>query len=124
MAESSSKPPASPSLREYDDERDMEAFWATVKPRREPMQQLWFLPIILVLLAISIPWYRTEGEIGRIVYGLPVWIWVAIICSAGVAGVTAVMAMFFWDDDDRDSPDGLVEAGSENPGDDGDGGGA
>jgi hypothetical protein len=85
---------------EYDDERDLEAFWAEVRPRREPMQQRWFLPLIVVLLALSIPWYRKSGEIGAIVLGLPVWVWVALACSALVAATTALMAFRFWDDDD------------------------
>jgi hypothetical protein len=87
---------------EYDSERDIEAFWAEIKPRREPMQQIWFLPLILLLLAVSIPWYRKPGEIGAIVAGLPVWVWVALIASALVAAVTAVMSIFFWDDDEAD----------------------
>ena len=101
MAEDSSKPPTTEPLREYDNNRDMALFWATVKPRREPMQQLWFLPVVLVLVAISIPWYRSEGEIGRIVFGLPAWIWVAVVCSACISILTAIMATLFWDDDEE-----------------------
>lgn len=85
---------------EYDSERDMEAFWAEIRPRREPMQQKWFLPTILVLLTMSIPWYRKSGEIGEIAAGLPVWVWVALICSALISLVTAIMSILFWDDDE------------------------
>lgn len=88
---------------EYNSERDMEVFWSEIRPKREPMQQVWFLPVILLLIAISIPWYRKSGEIGAVVWGLPLWIWVTLICSAALAGVTAVMSLFFWDDDE-DSP--------------------
>lgn len=94
-------PPGPPShVDEYDSERDMDAFWANIRPRREPMQQVWFLPLILLLLAINIPWYRESGEIGSVVLGLPVWVWTALISSALLAMVTAAMSIFFWDDDE------------------------
>lgn len=85
---------------EYDNERDMDAFWSNIRPRREPMQQVWFLPVIFLLLAISIPWYRKSGEIGSVVWGLPGWVWVALLCSAALAAVTAAMSLFFWDDEE------------------------
>lgn len=98
-------PPAHPSRpTEYDSERDMQAFWAEIRPRREPMQRRWFLPAIFVLLAISIPWYRRAGEIGAMAWGLPVWVWVALGASGLISVVTAVMSLFFWDDEDDERP--------------------
>lgn len=91
---------------EYDSERDMEAFWAEIRPRREPMQQAWFLPLILVLLAVSIPWYREPGEIGAMAAGLPGWVWTALAASGLIALVTAVMSIVFWDDDEEDGAGG------------------
>jgi hypothetical protein len=85
---------------EYSDERDLDAFWAEIRPRREPMHQKWFLPLVFALLALSIPWYRKSGEIGSILLGLPVWVWITLACSALVSALTAAMSLFFWDDDD------------------------
>lgn len=87
---------------EYEDSLDSESLWAEIRPRREPMQKAWFLPLILILLALSVPWYRKTGEIGTIVAGLPLWIWVSLLCSALVSLVTAVMAIFYWDDDEEE----------------------
>ncbi len=78
----------------------MHAFWQAVKLKKEPLTQKWFLPVLIVLLAGSVPWYRSEGIIGSVVLGFPVWIWTSIICSVGVAILTAVGILFFWRDDD------------------------
>ncbi len=89
--------------QEYNSERDMAAFWAALRPKREPTQQRWFLPLIFLLIAISIPWYRKPGEIGRIVLGLPVWVWVALLASALISLVTAIMSIYFWRDEEDDA---------------------
>lgn len=90
---------------EYENELNTAEFWAEVRPKREPLQQIWFLPLIVVLLAASIPWYRKSGEVGSIVAGLPVWVWMALVCSALISIVTAVVALFFWDDDESGGGD-------------------
>ena len=77
----------------------MEEFWDELRPRREPMQKRFFLPVVLALLVVSVPWYRTTGDMGRLVGGLPIWIWVALGCSAAISAVTAVVALWYWDDD-------------------------
>ena len=77
----------------------MDAFWKELRPKREPMQKRFFLPTVLVLLIISVPWYRTTGETGTLLGGLPVWIWVTMACSLGIAVVTALVALRYWDDD-------------------------
>ena len=88
---------------EYHNQRDMEEFWAEIRPRREPMQKRWFLPAILVLVVLSVPWYREAGETGKIIGGLPLWIWTTIGCSFVIACLTAWMALRFWDDDEPGS---------------------
>ncbi len=64
------------------------------------MQRRWFLPLILLLLGVSVPWYLPEGFMGPRFHGLPIWMWVALLCSVLVAIVTAVMALACWDDDE------------------------
>ncbi len=88
--------------REYNNERDMDRFWAEIRPEREPMQQWWFIPLLLVLAVASVPWYLPGGVTGRIVGGLPIWVWTAIACSAGISTLTAVLALRFWRDDEPD----------------------
>lgn len=90
------------SHREYHDERDMDRFWAEIKPEREPMQQRWFIPLLLLLAVASVPWYLPGGVTGRIVGGLPIWVWTAVACSAGISTLTAVLAIRFWSDDEPD----------------------
>lgn len=87
---------------EYNNERDMDRFWAEIKPRREPMQQRWFIPVLLVLAVASVPWYLPGGVTGRIIGGLPIWVWTAVACSAGISILTAVLALRFWSDDEPD----------------------
>lgn len=95
-----------PKLGEYQGERDMDAFWAEIKPEREPMQQRWFLPAILGILAISVPWYWKAGATGPIILGLPLWIWVALACSLAVSTITALMALRYWRDEEFDNDKG------------------
>lgn len=97
---------SSSRLGEYQSERDMDAFWAEVKPEREPMQQRWFLPAILAILTISVPWYWKTGATGPIILGLPSWIWVALGCSLGVSTITALMALRYWRDDEYENDEG------------------
>lgn len=84
---------------EYTDDRDLEQFWSEVTPRREPMNRRWFLPAVAAISALSIPWYLPAGSIGRMVGGLPVWIWTALAATASIAALTAWMALREWDDD-------------------------
>ena len=87
-------------LAEYRGERDIERFWREVAPRREPVQRRWFLPTVLGLLVLSVPWYLPTGYMGRLFGGLPGWVWMALLCSAGISALTAFMALRHWHDDE------------------------
>ncbi len=91
--------------REYNDERDMAAFWAAVRPRREPVSKRWYIPLALILVALSIPWYWPEGWTEAVAAGMPLWVWVTVGCSTALATLTATMALWFWDDDPDDETD-------------------
>lgn len=85
---------------EYDGERDMEAFWAAAAPKSEPLRQRWYAPLLILLILLSVPWYRQAGTIGTFIAGLPVWVWTSLVCSVGVAIVTALAILRFWKDGD------------------------
>jgi hypothetical protein len=86
---------------EYNDERDMDQFWAVANNlKKEPLRQKWFLPVLIACIVMSIPWYRTAGESGSIVAGIPTWIWVSLACALGVSIITAVGVLLFWKDSD------------------------
>lgn len=82
----------------------MDAFWRTAKLTREPLGVRWYLPAVLLLVIISVPWYRQSGEIGRIVFGLPGWVWTSLVCGFGVAALTAWAALRAWRDPDDGDP--------------------
>ena len=86
-------------LGEYDGDRDEEHFWREIRPQREPIGRRWFLPAVLLLLALSIPWYSVGSWYERSLAGLPLWLWTALACSAGVALLTACAVLMLWDDD-------------------------
>ena len=48
------------------------------------------LGAIAVLYVVSIPWYRTAGEVPSLVWGLPDWVAVALGCYAAVAVLNAI----------------------------------
>lgn len=85
---------------EYHGQQDREAFWEAAALDREPAKQRWYLPALLVLIVLSVPWYREAGSMGALVWGMPVWIWTSLGCTAGVSVLTAVAALRFWRDGD------------------------
>ena len=91
------------SQEEYDGERDMERFWREATPRSEPTALRWYIPLLLVLIALSIPWYLPEGHVGSVIAGFPLWIWIALGCSLGIAILTACAILRSWKDDDPDT---------------------
>ncbi len=63
------------------------------------------LGAIGLLYLVSIPWYRTTGEIPPLLFGLPDWVAVALACYLGVAVLNAV-AWTLTEVSDGDSPEG------------------
>ncbi len=89
-------------LPDYQDEQDTDRFWAEIKPRREPLRVRWFLPLVILILCLSVPWYQSGGQTGQLYWDIPTWIWVTLLCSFMLSCLTAWMALRFWDDDERD----------------------
>jgi len=90
------------TAQEYDNERDLDRFWAVAKPKVEPAKQRWYVPSVLLLVVLSVPWYRETGSMGELVWGLPTWVWTSLGCSLGVAVLTAVGALRYWKDDESE----------------------
>ena len=96
-----------PKKIEYNSERDMDRFWSVAtRLRREPAKQVWFLPGLILVVVLSVPWYRTGGEIGEVVGGLPLWVWTGLACALGVSVITGVGAVVFWQDDEVEDVSG------------------
>ena len=83
---------------EYRDERDPDAFWAAIRPADEPMRHRWFLPAVVAILVVSVPWYLPSSIGGRLVLGIPVWTWITILCGLLLAVVTAFASLRLWRD--------------------------
>ena len=92
-------------LTDYEDERDQDAFWEAIRPADEPLRHRWFLPAVVVILAISVPWYLPPSVGGRLAAGLPVWTWITIACGLALAVLTAFASLRLW-------RDGADEAGA------------
>lgn len=90
------------NLSEYQNERDMDTFWADIVPRREPARRPWFVPGVIFFAILSVPWYLPTGYTGKIIAGLPLWVWTALACAFGVSILTAIAAWFVWDDEEFD----------------------
>ena len=97
------KPEEQPAIKvdEYSGERDMDLFWKEIKPLKEPTQVRWFVPAVLALLVLSVPWYLPAGFVGRLVGGLPPWIWVSVACATSIAAITSYVALRSWEDDEE-----------------------
>ena len=104
-------------LSDYSDERDPDVFWAAVRPADEPMRHRWFLPAVVVILIVSVPWYLPSSVGDRLALGLPIWTWVTIVCGLFLAAVTAFASLRLW----RDGSDAAASEDREDRGPDGDG---
>jgi hypothetical protein len=85
---------------EYDGARDMDAFWAAAKPESEPTRRRWYVPALVGLVVASVPWYREAGVLGDLFFGMPGWVWVSLLCTAGVSALTAIGLLRYWRDGD------------------------
>ena len=99
MSSEQTPPPEGATPREYDGERDMARFWDAARVPVEPSKQRWYVPLTIILVVFSVPWYYEAGHMGKIVAGFPIWIWTALLCSLGVACLTALAILRFWKDD-------------------------
>jgi hypothetical protein len=97
-------------LSDYGDERDQDAFWEAIRPADEPLRHRWFLPTVIAILAISVPWYLPASVGGRLIAGLPVWTWITIACGLFLAVVTAFASLRLWRDGGGEGPE---EAGGQ-----------
>lgn len=92
-------------LSDYGDERDQDAFWEAIRPADEPLRHRWFLPAVVAILTVSVPWYLPDSVGGRLVGGLPVWTWITIGCGLALAVVTAFASLRLWRDGGGERPD-------------------
>ena len=89
-------------MSEYRDHRDDDEFWREVRPRREPTRTRWFPALAALAVVISVPWYLPENTAARSFAGLPLWVWITLAASAGLAILTSLASMTAWrDDEDR-----------------------
>jgi hypothetical protein len=79
---------------------------------------------ILVLYALSIPWYRANDAPLRIVMGLPDWVAVALLCYVGVAVLNSIAWLLTEVRDDAELPATLRRGEPPSRGDGGSDGGA
>ncbi|MCY3928922.1 MAG: hypothetical protein OXG81_11675 [Acidobacteria bacterium] len=88
---------------EYRDERDPDVFWAAIRPADEPLRHRWFLPAVVAILVVSVPWYLPSSIGDRLALGLPVWTWITIFCGLLLAVVTAFASIRLWRDGGADA---------------------
>ncbi len=83
---------------EYAGERDLDAFWRATELPSEPATRRWYIPTLLLLVVLSVPWYWKAGVLGALYFGMPAWIWISLGCTLGVSALTALGALRFWRD--------------------------
>jgi hypothetical protein len=73
-----------------DEGRRSERVGAGVPParRRRALRRALLVAIALLYVA-SIPWYRTDAS-AALLFGLPDWVAIAILCYAGAAALNAL----------------------------------
>lgn len=72
------------------------------RPRREPLDSPRLLALIVLLYALSIPWWAGGGA-PRIVLGLPAWALASLGFTLAISVLTAFLALRRWSDTPSDS---------------------
>ena len=67
-------------------------------PEDEPTRLRAFLPLILLLVLINIPWYLSAEFAGQRFLGLPLFAWIALATSLCISVVTAYVGLRRWKD--------------------------
>jgi len=53
---------------------------------------------IVLLLALSVPWYFPDGDGGPFVAGVPLWCVVSFACYCAIAAIVALWLPDLWDE--------------------------
>ena len=79
--------------------------------------RLWLLAVIGLLFIFSVPWYRSESDELRLIFGLPDWVAVALGCYALAACLNSIAWLWTDIDDDAevDRPEAGRKVGGEGP---------
>ena len=75
------------------------SFWEAVAPPGEPLRSRAFVLVVVGFVVLSVPWYLPSELAARTIGGLPLWTWIAFLCSVGLSATTAAAALFLWRDD-------------------------
>ena len=78
----------------------------------------WAWVVMILLLAMTVPWYWGMETIEPVRFGLPVWTWVSLAVSLLFAVCTAAIIMYCWKDDEEgavDQPDAEVDQPDSKP---------
>lgn len=75
------------------------------RPRREPLDSPRLLALVVVLCALSIPWWA-GGGVPAIRLGMPAWALASLGFTLAISALTAFLALRRWSDDPPDAPDG------------------
>lgn len=75
------------------------------RPRREPLDSPRLLALVVVLYALSIPWWAGGGA-PAIRLGMPAWALASLGFTFAISVLTAFLALRRWSDDPADDPGG------------------
>ena len=87
-------------MDEYGDQRDEDELWRSMTPESEPTRVRLFLPLVLVIVVLSVPWYLPGELASRVYSGLPVWVWCTLAASACLSTLTCWASLRWWRDED------------------------
>lgn len=76
---------------------------------RESRAPLWIWIVYLLVLAASVPWYQSSGDIVRIWLGLPHWVVISYSAYLALAALIVFIASRYW-------PEPPGDAGSDGSG--------
>ena len=93
-------------MKEYGDQRDDDELWRSLEPTKEPTRVRLFLPLVLIIVVMSVPWYLPPELSSRTYSGLPVWVWCTLAASACLSAVTCWASLRWWRDEETGSDDG------------------
>lgn len=68
--------------------------------QQAPFHKIWIWIVYLILLVIGVPWYWQAGNTA-IIFGMPGWVFIAIVTSVTVSCFTSWLWFTGWQDEDE-----------------------
>lgn len=70
--------------------------------KKEPIHYPWVWVGLVFVVLFSVPWYFPKGSIALIIFGFPLWAWMAILMAFVMSAYLSFMLHKLWNVDEEE----------------------